>query len=430
MPKRAKELTAKAVRELKHPGTSKFSIAYPVGGVSGLLLQVAPSGSKSWILRATIGKRRRDFGLGSYPDVTLAKARERAREARDTIWRGLDPIEEKRAAAAALAAAQARSMTFADAWERYAKQKVLEFSTDRYRVQWRRTVEKYALPAIGKMQVAEVEMRDVLRVLQPLWTERTETAVKLRERIEKALAWAIVQGYRPGPNPAAWKNNLEMVLPSPSRVAASEKFPALQIQDAQRWWAALRIREGVGAQALSFQAMTAARSGAVRFATWSEFDFENRVWTIQPGRQASKIPNNETAKRIPLTEPMVRLLKAMPRLRGSDALVFSAPRLGALSDATLAKQMRTIHEADLAAGGRGFVDAKTLRPAVPHGLRSCFRTWVAEKTTFDADMAEVALFHKVGTKVSQAYDRSDQLEKRRAMMTAWCDFLDSHGGDA
>lgn len=178
----------------------------------------------------------------------------------------------------------------------------------------------------------------------------------------------------------------------------------------------------MGARALQFQAMTATRSGAIRFATWSEIDLGTKVWTIQPGRQASKIPAGEKAKRVPLTDSTVELLKALPRQKGTD-LVFWAPRGGALSDASLAKVMRVMHEADVAAGGKGFVDAATGEQAVPHGLRSCFRTWVAERTSFDGDMAEVALFHKVGTKVAQAYNRADQVEKRRTMMRAWGDFL-------
>jgi integrase len=183
----------------------------------------------------------------------------------------------------------------------------------------------------------------------------------------------------------------------------------------------------MGAKALRFQTMTATRSGAIRFATWSEIDIENRIWTIQPGRQSSKIAPNDTAKRIPLTNAMVELLKSLPRSDGND-LVFWAPRGGALSDATLGKVMRTIHDADVKAGGNGYLDAVSGNPAVPHGCRSTFRVWVSERTQFDGDLAEVALFHKVGSKVRQAYDRSDQLEKRRMMMAEWGRFLDGNSG--
>ena len=244
-------------------------------------------------------------------------------------------------------------------------------------------------------------MQDVLRVLTPLWDDKTVTAVKVRERLEKVLAFATVQGYRTGDNPARWKGNLDMLLAAPGKVLGAENFPALRLDDVARWYRALQGRKGMGAKALAFQTMTATRSGAIRFATWDEIDLQTRLWTIQPGRQSSKIPASDTAKRIPLTDSMVALLESLPRLAGSN-LVFWAPRGGALSDATMGKVIRTIHEADLKTGGRGFVDAKTGKQAVPHGMRSAFRTWVAERTSFDGDLAEVALFHKIGNKVAQA----------------------------
>ena len=259
------------------------------------------------------------------------------------------------------------------------------------------------------MMVQDIGLQDVLRVLQPIWTTKTATAGKLRQRIEKVLAYATVQGHRTGDNPARWRGNLDMILPAASKVSGGRNWPALQLDDAPRWWRDLLAREGMGAQALKFQAMTATRSGAIRFTTWSEIDLVNRVWTIQPGRQSSKIAPSDKAKRVPLTDAMIDLLRDLPRLAGSD-LLFWAPRGGALSDATLGKVMRVIHEADVRRGGKGYLDPT-------------FRTWVAERTGYDGDMAEIALFHKVGSKVAQAYDRSDQVEKRRAMMAAWGKFL-------
>ena len=436
MPPRAKELTPAQIKNLKHPGGEK-PVKVAVGGVSGLHIQIWPSGAKSWVLRTRYGewaetrlsdgtiqrgRKKREIGLGAYPDVLPGAARDKAREAKAKLEAGIDPIAERKATQAALIAAQRRGMTFAEAWEKFAAQKIKEFSTDKYREQWQRTVELYALPDLGKMAVQDIGLQDVLRVLQPLWDEKNVTAVKVRERVEKVLAWATVQGYRAGDNPARWRGNLDMVLPAPSKVAGAENYPALQLDDAARWWQALQGREGMGAKALAFQAMTATRSGAIRFATWDEIDLKAKVWTIQPGRQSSKIPKNENARRIPLTEPMIALLEALPRLDGSN-LVFWAPKGGALSDATLGKMMRTIHEADLKAGGKGFVDEKTKQQAVPHGLRSTFRTWVQNETSFDGDMAEIALFHKVGNKVEQTYARGNMVEKRRHMMAAWGDFL-------
>ena len=417
MPKIAKELSAVDVRRL---GAGMHA----VGGVAGLHMQVTDSGARSWLLRVRIGEKRREVGLGSFPEVSLARARERAAEAKDAIRAGIDPVEERKAARAALVAAQRRGKTFAEAWEGYAAQKVKEFSTEKYREQWRVSVETHALPEIGKMAVQDVTLQDVQRILVPIWESRTVTASKLRQKIEGALNWATAQGFRTGDNPARWRGNLDMVLPAASKVSDAKSYPALQLDDVGRWWQALRGREGMGAAALRFQAMTATRAGAIRFAAWSEIDLQARMWTVQPGRQASKIATSDRAKRIPLTDEMVALLEALPRFEGND-LVFPAPRGGALSDATLGKVMRSIHEADVKAGGKGFVDAATGEQAVPHGLRSTFRTWIAERTRFDGDMAEIALFHKVGSKVQQAYERSDQVEKRRGMMAAWGRFL--HG---
>lgn len=436
MPPRVKELTPTQIKGLRHPGGER-PVKVAVGGVSGLHIQIWPSGAKSWVLRTRYGdwtetrlkdgtiqrgRKKREIGLGPYPDVLPGAARDKAREAKAKLEAGVDPIAEKRAAQAALEAAQRRGMTFAEAWRKFAAQKVKEFSTDKYRSQWQRTVEIYALPELGKMAVQDIGLQDVLRVLQPLWDDKTVTAVKVRERVEKVLAYATVKGYRTGDNPARWKGNLDMLLPAPSKVAGAENYPALQLEDVSRWWTDLQGREGMGAKALAFQAMTATRSGAIRFATWDEIDLKSKLWTIQPGRQSSKIPKGDTAKRIPLTVGMVVLLESLPRLEGSD-FVFWAPMGGALSDATMGKVMRMIHEADLKNGGRGYVDAKTVEQAVPHGLRSAFRTWVAERTNFDGDMAEVALFHKVGNKVTHAYNRADMVEKRRQMMAAWGDFL-------
>jgi integrase len=436
MPPRAKELTPTQIKGLKHPGGTK-PVRVAVGGVAGLHIQIWPSGAKSWVLRTRYGdwaetklsngkiqrgRKKRELGLGAYPDVLLGAARDKAREAKAKLEAGIDPIAEKRDAQAALIAAARRVITFAEAWEKFAAEKVKEFSTDKYREQWQRTVEIYALPDLGKMAVQDIRLQDVLRVLTPIWDDKTVTAVKVRERLEKVLAYATVQGHRTGDNPARWKGNLDMVLATPGKVSGAKNYAALQLDDMARWWHALQGREGMGAKALAFQAMTATRSGAIRFATWEEINLETRLWTIQPGRQSSKIHASDTAKRIPLTNSMVALLENLPRLKGSN-LVFWSPRGGALSDAAMGKIMRVIHEANLASGAKGFVDAKTAEQAVPHGLSSAFRTWVADRTSFDGDLAEVALFHKVGNKVAQAYNRADQVEKRRHMMAAWGDFV-------
>ncbi|MBM2293453.1 integrase arm-type DNA-binding domain-containing protein [Sulfitobacter pseudonitzschiae] len=413
MPRRAKELSAIEVRRLG-PGV------HNVGGVAGLLMQVSGSGAQSWLLRVRVGDKRREIGLGPFPEISLAKAREKATEAKEAIRKGIDPVETRKAARSALLASQRQGLTFIEAFEKYAAKKLPELTTERYRSQWKATVEKYAFPELGGMLVQDITRDDILRILHPIWETRTETATKVRQRVEKTLDYAKAAGHRTGDNPAAWRGNLELALSAPSKIAPKENYPALQIDDAARWWADLQSREGIGSKALAFQALTAARSGAVRFATWDEIDLGARLWTIQPGRTASKIPPTGKTHRVPLTETMIELLNTLPRM---GDLLFTAPRGGSLSDATLGKAMRTIHEADVAKGGTGYLDAKTKAQAVPHGLRSCFRVWVTERTNFDGDMAEIALAHMVGSKVRQAYDRSDMIEKRRAMMDAWGHFL-------
>lgn len=438
MPPRAKDMKHKEIENLSHPGDRKAPRKVAVGHVAGLHIQIQPSGAKSWLLRTRFGdwserrdesgvvvergRKKREIGLGPFPEVSLKIAKERALTVKEQIAQGIDPVQERKAAQAALVAAARRGLTFRAALDQFAEEKVKEFRSEKYRIQWKATIEKYAVPEIGAMLVQDIELQDVLRVLQPIWETRTETASKLRQRIEAILSWATVKGHRTGDNPARWAGNLKLVLPAPSKVSGSQNYPALQIRDAAQWWADLRAREGMGARALEFQAMTATRSGAIRFATWDEIDLDAKLWTIQPGRKSSKIPPSDAAKRIPLTDKMVELLRALPRLAGSD-LVFWAPRGGPLSDATLGKSMRTIHEAAVKRGGKGYVDAASGEPAVPHGLRSTFRTWVAEQTNFDGDMAEVALFHKVGSKVAQAYNRADMIERRRVMMSSWCGFL-------
>jgi integrase len=289
--------------------------------------------------------------------------------------------------------------------------------------------ETYAHPNLGSMLVQDIDLSDILDVLRPIWETKTATATKLRQILEGTLAFAAVNGWRAGGNPALWKGNLALVLGAPSKIGCELNYPALRLDDAARWWSDLKAREGMGAAALRFQARTATRTGAVRFATWGEFDLDRAVWTIQPGRTAAKIPKRDRARRAILTADGVAFLRALPRRAGSD-YVFWAPRGGPLSDATIGKVMRVMHQQHSADGGPGYADEASGLPAVPHGLRSTFRTWVSERTHFDSDMAEIALFHRVGTKVQRAYDRTDMLEKRRAMMMAWEAFLAGAGSVA
>jgi integrase len=412
LPKKVSELSAKEVRDLKHPGRG-LNVTYPVGGVAGLLMQITPTDARSWVLRTMIGSKRREIGLGGFPDVTLAQARERAREAKDAIRQGIDPIEQRRAARAALTAQQARGMTFAQAMEAYLKIKLIEFDNDKHRKQWRASLDAYAAPSLGQMLVSEITVHEIARALEPIWTTKTETASRLRGRIEAVMAWATVQGHRDGDNPARWRGNLDAILPKPSKVAKVAHHPALALADVSSWFADLRKRDGMATRALEFLTMTAARSGEVRGATWAEIDTDAALWTIPADRmKASK------EHRVPLTPDAVALLKALPRMAGGE-FVFPAARGGMLSDMSLSACMKRMNEAKPG----GYLDPRSGRPAVPHGMRSAFRDWVSEHTDYPRDMAEISLAHTVGSEVERAYRRGDQMEKRRAMMADWGKFL-------
>jgi hypothetical protein len=277
MPRLAKELSALEVKRLGHDGSSGNKIV-SVGGVQGLVLQITPSGSKSWLLRTPIGGKRRHVGLGSYPTITLAQARERAREELDKVWQGIDPIEERKAQRLRLKAVQMRGLTFAEAVEKHLASKLTEFRNSKHRDQWRSTLTTYAEPKIGSMLVGDIGVSDVLRVLEPIWQAKTETATRLRGRIEGVLAWATVAGHREGDNPARWKGNLDAILPKPSKVATVTNHPALSVKEIAQWFADLRQREGMATRALELLALTAARSGEITGATWQEFDLGAELW--------------------------------------------------------------------------------------------------------------------------------------------------------
>lgn len=416
MPKIARELSALDVKRLTHPG-GKRNVLFPVGGVPGLHLQVSPNAGRSWVLRAMVGKKRRDIGLGGFPGVTLSQARDKAREARDKIERGLDPVEERKAAKAALVVAQRRGLTFADAVDKALSSKLDAFKNAKHRQQWENTLAAYATPELGRMLVQDITTQDILRVLKPLWMEKTATASRLRGRIEAVLSWATVAGHRTGDNPARWAGNLKELLPPPSKVANEGNHPALALEDAPRWFAALQARDGFGARALEFAALTATRSQEVRGALWDEIDLKAAVWII-PGARMKMGKEH----RVPLSSRAVNMLEALPRLK-DNPFVFPAARGGQLSDMTLSATMKRMHEAEVAKGGTGFLDRTSKRPAVPHGLRSTFRDWVGEKTAYPGDMAEVALAHKISNAVEASYRRGDMIEKRRRMMGDWADFV-------
>ena len=394
MPKKAPELTALDVKRITDVG------AHAVGGVNGLQIDVKPTGARSWVLRYQLAGRRHRMGLGAYPDVTLAMARDRAREAQDAVWRGEDPLAQKRAALAAVA----RVITFEDAMAGYLADKGHEFSSDKHRKQWESAMITHVVPKLGKKPVNEITVDDVAEMIRPLWLAKYPTAKKLRGRVETVLGWATVKGHRDGPNPARLKNNLDQILPKGSTVATVTHHPAVALDEVAKFYAEVSRRDGNAARALQFTTLTAARSGEVRGATWSEIDLKDRLWTIPAARMKSDRDHTVT-----LSKAAVELLMAQPR---DNDLVFPAQRGGMLSDAALGACMKRIQ------GKTPFLDPRSNKPAVPHGLRSTFRDWLAERTDYDHDMGELALAHAVGDEVVRAYT-----QKRAKVACAGCDRL-------
>lgn len=399
MPKKATELGPLHVSRLTKPG------AHAVGGVAGLQLKINEEGARSWVLRAMVAGKRRDMGLGGYPDVPLAEARQRARDARAKIHAGTDPIQARRKARSAVAAASAKAKTFDQCAEAYIKAKSGEWANAKHHTQWETTIESYASPVIGGLLVADVDVSNVLKVLEPIWRTKTETASRLRGRIESILDWATARGYRTGENPARWRGHLDQLLARPKKIAKVKHHEAVPVDSVAAFVADLRHVEGTSARALELAVLTAARSGEIRGARWPEIDLDARVWTVPAERMKAKKEH-----RVPLSTQAFDLLQHLPRTQASD-LLFPG-RKGPLSDMSLTAVMRRMK-----------------LTAVPHGFRSTFRDWAAERTNYSRDLAEMALAHAIENAVEAAYRRGDMLAKRAAMMQAWADFLDqTHTG--
>lgn len=403
MPRIAKQLSERAVAAIKQPGR------WAVGGVPGLHLLVSPTGRRSWVLRVVVAGVRKDWGLGAYPAVGLAAARDAARGVHDSIRAGEIPeavvSKRKRLAAEQLANAET---TFDLCVERFLDAKSVEWRNAKHRAQWRSTLAQYAAPVLGALPASEIERRHVLAVLtQPvgdttLWLAKNETASRLRGRIERVLDWAAASGYRSGANPATWRGHLDALLPAPGKIQKTEHHRALPYADIPAFMAALRKREGTAARALEFAILTAARSGEVRETTWTEIDVGAGTWTIPADRMKAGREH-----RVPLSSAAMALLKKLPRLADSP-YVFPGARGGPLSDMSLTAVLRRMN-----------VDC------VPHGFRSSFREWAAAGN-WPRELAELSLAHVTKGKVEAAYWRADALDKRRELMRAWAEYCEAH----
>jgi integrase len=391
--RKVKPLSPIEVQRLTTPGMNF------VGQVAGLALLVKVTGARSWILRCSIAGKRRDMGLGGFPDVTLADARRRARECANRSTTAEDPIGQRREARAALAAKVAKAMTFSQCVDAYLDAHSESWSNPKHRQQWRNTLTSYAGPVIGGLDVAQIETGHVLKVLQPIWSEKTETASRLRGRVESVLSWATTAGYRTGENPARWKGHLQNLLAMPSKIAKVEHHAALPYrelgafmadlaQDARHRCAGARIRHPDG--------------GKVRRGPRRDLGRDRH------GGRAMDIPGERMKAKVehvvPLSDAALAILRVLPR---EGSLVFPGAREGRpLSDMSLTAVLRRMGRGDLTA----------------HGFRSTFRDWAAEQTAFPSEVVEMALAHTIGNKVEAAYRRGDLIEKRRRLMDDWAKF--------
>jgi integrase len=364
----------------------------------GLYLQVVEGATgltRSWLFRF----KERWMGLGPYPDVTLAEARQKALEARKLLLVGLDPIEQKRLSRAAANVVAAKTITFDQASAQYISSHRHGWKNAKHASQWEATLAAYVSPIFGNLPVTEIDAGLVLRALEPIWTTKPETASRVRGRIDAILDWAKARGYRTGENPARWKGHLDHLLPKRGKVKKVEHHAALPYAEVPAFMVQLHGQNGAAARALEFAILTAARTGEVLGARWDEIDLATQVWTVAAERM-----KGEREHRVPLSEAAAAIIKTQAERREGN-FVFPGARGAALSNMAFLMLLR-----------RMGVDVTA------HGFRSSFRDWAGDQTHVQREVVEAALAHTVGDKAEQAYRRGDALQKRRALMQAWADY--------
>jgi integrase len=380
-------LTVARIKSLNKPGKHIDS--------NGLYLSISKSGSKSWIYRYQMHGIRREIGLGSFTYVSLRDARELAGDARKAQNSGQDPRTAIR-----IASPKNQNLTFDDCAKAYIKNHRDSWKNSKHVSQWQNTLDTYASPIIGTLPVNQINTDWVMRVLNPIWKSKTETASRVRGRIERVLSWAIVSGYHAGPNPALWRGHLDQLLPKRSKIQAVKHHASMPYHDVSEFMQQVKQRNSISAQALEFTILTAARTGEVLGAKWEEFDFEKKIWTIPAERMKAGREH-----RVPLSYQAIDLLNKLPR---TGAYLFSVRKDKPLSNMTMLNLIKlSMDYPDLTV----------------HGFRSTFRDWAAEVSDFPRELAESALAHVLVDKTEAAYQRGDLLEKRRLMMQAWADYL-------
>jgi integrase len=389
------QLTIKRVERLRDPGR------YSDG--QGLYLQVVNALNRSWVFRYERAGRERFMGLGPVHTLNLAEARAKARKARQLLLEGIDPLDARADELRARVEAAQKRLTFREAAQAYNDAHERKWGNAKHRAQFLSSLKTYAFPVLGNMPVAEIDTPAVLRAIEPQWLTKTETLSRVRGRIEAVLDWAKVRGYRTGDNPATWKT-IGKALPARSDIAKVEPHPALPYLELPAFMAALRQRDGVAARALEFLILTAARTGEVTGALWSEVDLDAKVWTVPAGRM-----KGGREHRVPLSGSAGALLLALYREDGNPHVFIGSAAGSGLSSQGMTQVLKRMNRTDISV----------------HGFRSSFRDWAAEQTNFPREVPELALAHAVGDKTERAYQRGDLLKKRVALAEAWARYATS-----
>jgi integrase len=389
------KLTALKVDKSTRPGM------YGDGG--GLYLRVTDDGAKNWVFRFMLNGRARSMGMGPLHTVNLAEARKRAGEHRLRRHDGIDPIEARRAERLQARLDAAKARTFKECADGYIKAHRAGWRNGKHAAQWQATLATYAEPVIGNLSVQAIDTGLVLKVLEPIWAAKPETAGRVRGRIEAVLDWATAREYRRGENPARWRGHLDKLLPARGKVRKVEHHAALRYAELPAFLVELREQEGIAARALEFTILTAARTGETIGARWTELDLLDKIWRVPAERMKAGREH-----RVPLSARALAILEGMQAHRhGDDGFVFPGGKRGKpLSNMAFLMLLRRMDRGDLTA----------------HGFRSSFRDWVAERTNFSTEVAEMALAHTVSDKTVAAYNRSDLFDRRRRLMQQWATF--------
>jgi integrase len=409
MAKKVERLSAVAVSKADEPGL------YPDG--AGLYLRVGRGGAKSWAFRFMLNRKAREMGLGGLTKVSLADARRKATEARRQLADGLDPLTARSERTAAERVETARSITFDQCAEAYIRAHEASWRNPKHRQQWRNTLATYVTPVFGAVPIADVDVAMVMKVVEPLWSAKPETASRVRGRIETVLDWAKARGYRAGENPARWRGHLNQLLPEKSKVRKVRHHPALPYDELGAFMKDLRNQQGTAAAALEFLILTVGRTSEVIGARGPEIDAKGKVWTVPAERMKA-----DRDHRAPLSAPALAVLDRM-REQGGD-FIFPGLKAGkSLSNMAMLNLIGRMNGDRRQAGLVCYVDPKRGNAEVtPHGFRSTFRDWASERTNVPSEVVEMALAHAIDDKVEAAYRRGDLFDKRRRLMSAWADF--------